>query len=95
MTPYHLVNVPANVEKVAQDRDFVYIRTSGVTDAVGGPGWTVAPDTEIPVADQRPNNTDSYNFKIPQVTKPATTKPDRGYGVIGVLTNGVCNQVTT
>lgn len=85
----HLVNVPANVEKVAQDRDFVYIRTSGVTDAVGGPGWTVAPDTEIPVADQRPNNTDSYNFKIPQVAKSATTKPDRGYGVIGVLTNGV------
>ena len=85
----HLVTVPADIEKLSHDRDFVYVRTSGVTDASGGPGYVVAPDTEVNIKDQRPTVTTQYNWKIPKQPVTASTKPLRGSGPIGVLTNGV------
>jgi len=85
----HLVNVPADVEKVSWDGNYVYIRTSGITDATGGPGTTVAPDTEGTVVDQRPTSATEFNWKINRSQTVAGSKPLRGDGPIGVLTNGV------
>ena len=85
----HLVSVVADVAKVAYDRDHVYIRTSGVTDALGGPGYTVAPETEVDVKDQTPSSATQYNYKIPRTPVVTSNKTARGSGVIGVLTNGV------
>jgi len=85
----HLVGVIADVEKVAWDSDYVYVRTSGLTDHTGGPGYTVAPDTEGVVKDQRPANPKQFNWKFVRTPKVASSKPLRGSGPIGALTNGV------
>ena len=85
----HLVNVPADVEKVSWHDDYVYVRTSGITDASGGPTNTVAPDTEGLVTDQRPTSATQFNWKIPRTPKAASAWPLRGDGPIGVFTNGV------
>ena len=85
----HLINVPADVEKVSWHDDYVYIRTSGITDASGGPATTIAPDTEGTVVDQRPTSATQFNWKIPRTPVAASAWPTRDDGPIGVFTNGV------
>lgn len=86
-----LIDVKRNISSIAWDRDYVYIRTSGVSAASGGPRDVVAPEAEDLATDQTPANAAHYNWKIPAepVQNTAANKTNRAYGPIGVFTNGV------